>query len=64
MLLVGQLLCVIVTPLHTGAEANDHPAIFAAYTGSGIWTGVHVAQFACVAIVLAGLFGLFSALDG
>ena len=64
LLLVGQLLYVIVTLLHTGGEANNHPAIFAAYASSGIWTAVHVAQFACMAIMLAGLFGLFSALDG
>ena len=64
LLLVGQLLYVIVTLLHTGGEANNHPAIFAAYASSGIWTAVHVAQFACMAIMLTGLLGLFSALDG
>ena len=63
LLLVGQILYVMVTLLHTGGEANNHPAIFAAYAGSGIWTAVHVAQFACVAIMLGGLIGLFSALD-
>jgi hypothetical protein len=63
LLLVGQILYVVVTLLHTGGEANDHPAIFAAYAGSGIWTAVHVAQFACMATMLAGLLGLFSALD-
>lgn len=64
LLLVGQLLYVTVTLLHTGGEANNHPAIFAAYADSGIWTAVHVAQFACMAIMLAGLLGLFSSLDG
>jgi hypothetical protein len=64
LLLIGQLLYVIVTLLHTGGEANNHPAIFAAYASSGIWTAVHVAQFACMATMLAGLRGLFSALDG
>jgi hypothetical protein len=63
LLLAGQLLYVIVTLLHTGGEANDHPAIFAAYASSAIWTAVHVAQFACMAIMLAGLLGLFAALD-
>jgi hypothetical protein len=63
LLLVGQVLYVLVTLLHTGGEANNHPAIFAAYAGSGIWTAVHVAQFACMATMLAGLLGLFSALD-
>jgi hypothetical protein len=28
-----------------------------------MWTAVHVAQFACMAILLAGLFALFFALD-
>src|ERR1043166_10168410 len=64
LLLAGQLLYVVVTLLHTGGEANNHPAIFAAYASSAIWTAVHVAQFACMAIMLAGLLGLFSALDG
>ena len=63
LLLVGQILYVVVTLLHTGGEANNHPAIFAAYAGSGIWTAVHVAQFACMATMLAGLLGLFSAID-
>jgi hypothetical protein len=63
LLLVGQLLYVVITLLHTGGEANNHPAIFAAYARSEIWTAVHVAQFACMAIMLAGLLGLFSALD-
>jgi len=63
LLLVGQLLYVVVTVLHTGGEANNHPAIFAAYAGSAIWTAVHVAQFACIVIMLGGLLALFSVLD-
>jgi hypothetical protein len=63
LLLAGQLLYVVITFFHTGGEANNHPAIFAAYAGSGSWTAVHVAQFTCVAIMLAGLLALFSALD-
>jgi hypothetical protein len=63
LLLVGQLLYVVVTLFHTGGDANNHPAIFAAYAASGSWTGVHVAQFACMALLLAGLFALFFALD-
>jgi hypothetical protein len=59
LLLVGQLLYILVTQLHTGGEANDHPAIFTAYAGSGIWTAVHVGQFAAMAILLAGLLALF-----
>jgi hypothetical protein len=49
--------------MHTGGEANNHPAIFAAYAGSGIWTAVHVAQFACLVIMLGGLLVLFSIVE-
>jgi hypothetical protein len=42
---------------------THHPAIFAAYAGSAIWIAVHLVQFACMAILLAGLFALFFALD-
>lgn len=64
LLLIGQVLYVLVTLLHTGGEANHHSAIFAAYAGSQIWTAVHVAQFVCMAIFLSGLFALCYALDG
>lgn len=63
LLLAGQLLYVVITLFHTGGEANNHPVIFAAYAASDVWTAVHVAQFACTAILLAGLLALFSALD-
>src|SRR3954467_12797774 len=61
--LVGQLLYIVVTQLHADGDANNHPAVFAEYAGSGIWTAVHVGQFATTAILLAGLFALFLALD-
>lgn len=63
LLLVGQLLYIVITQFHAGGAANDHPAVFAVYADSGIWTAVHVAQFAATAILLAGLFALFFALD-
>jgi hypothetical protein len=63
LLLVGQILYVLVTLLHTGGEANNHAAIFAAYAGSGVWTAVHVAQFVCMTTMLGGLLALFSVLD-
>jgi hypothetical protein len=62
LLLVGQLLYIVVTLFHTGGDANNHPAIFAAYAGSGTWTAVHVVQFACMAILIAGLLALSFAL--
>src|SRR5919107_951423 len=51
------------TQLHADGDANDHPAVFAEYAGSGIWTVVHLGQFAGMAILLAGLLGLFFAVD-
>jgi hypothetical protein len=63
LLLVGQLLYIVVTQFHTGGEANNHPAIFTAYAGSGIWTAVHLGQFAAMAILVAGLLALFVVLD-
>ena len=63
LLLVGQVLYVVVTLFHTGGEANNHHAIFGAYAASMIWTAVHAMQFLCMAVLLAGLFALFFALD-
>ncbi len=63
LLLVGQLLYIVVTQFHTGGDANNHPAIFAAYAASGIWTAVHVGQFAAMATLLAGLLTLVFTLD-
>jgi hypothetical protein len=54
----------VITLLHTGGEANHHAVILAAYAASATWTALHVAQFACMVIMLAGLLALFSALDG
>jgi hypothetical protein len=63
LLLVGQVLYIVVTQFHADGDANDHPAVFAEYAASGIWTAVHLGQFAGMAILLAGLFALFFALD-
>jgi hypothetical protein len=64
LLLAGQLLYVVITLFHAGGDANDHHAIFAAYAGSGSWTAVHAGQFLAMAVMVAGLAGLFSALEG
>jgi len=64
LLLAGQLLYIVVTFLHTGGNANDHHEVFAEYAHSGNWTLVHLGQFTGMAIFLAGLVALFSALDG
>jgi Domain of unknown function (DUF4386) len=63
LLLVGQLLYIVVTQFHADGDANNHPAVFAEYAGSGSWTAVHLGQFAGMAILLAGLLALFFALD-
>jgi hypothetical protein len=63
LLLGGQLLYIVITQFHADGVANDHPAVFAEYARSGIWTAVHVGQFAATAILLAGLFALFFAVD-
>ena len=64
LLLVGQLLYIVVSQFHPDREAaNNHPAVFTEYAGSGIWTAVHLGQFAGMAILLAGLLALFFALD-
>lgn len=63
MLLAGQVLYIVVTQFHAGGDANDHPAIFTAYANSAMWTGVHIAQFVSMAILLLGLLALLFALD-
>jgi hypothetical protein len=63
LLLVGQLLYILITQLHADGDANNHPEVFVEYADSGNWTAVHVGQFAAMAIMLAGLFALFFALD-
>ena len=63
LMLAGQLLYVVVTLFHADGDANNHPAVFAEYAASGTWTAVHVGQFACMTIMLAGLIALFFALD-
>ena len=63
LLLVGQLLYIVITQFHADGPANNHSVVFAEYARSGIWTAVHLVQFAAMAIVLAGLLALFFALD-
>ncbi|MFN8590549.1 MAG: hypothetical protein U0031_03730 [Thermomicrobiales bacterium] len=63
LLLFGQLLYIVITQFHTGGDANNHPAIFTAYAASGIWTAVHLGQFAAMAILIAGLIALCLSLD-
>ena len=64
LLLVGQLLYIAVTQLHADGPANDHPVVFAEYAANAIWTADHIGQFLGTAILLAGLFAIFYAVDG
>ena len=63
LLIVGQLLYIVVTQFHADGPANNHTAVFAEYASSGIWTAVHLGQFAGMAILIAGLLALSFALD-
>src|SRR3954462_673466 len=63
LLLGGQLLYIVVTQFHADGPANNHATVFAESARSGIWTPVHVGQFAAMAILLAGLLALRFALD-
>jgi hypothetical protein len=63
LLLGGQLLYIAVTLFHADGQANNHPAVFAEYAASGNWTVVHLGQFLAMAILVAGLFALFFAVN-
>ncbi|MEV5050959.1 hypothetical protein [Arthrobacter sp. LAR12-1-1.1] len=55
----GFAVSVIAGLLHADtATANDHPATFAEYARSGIWTAVHLGQFAGMALLISGLLVL------
>lgn len=63
LLLAGQVLFIVVTQFHAGGDANSHSSVFATYAASQSWKVVHVGQFAAMALLLAGLLGLFVSLD-
>ena len=44
------------------ASANDHPATFAEYARSNIWTAVHLGQFVGMALLISGLLVLLMVL--
>lgn len=55
----GFAVSVVAGLFHAdSASANDHPATFAEYARSGIWTAVHLGQFAGMALLVAGLLVL------
>lgn len=64
MLFAGVVVSLAAGLLHPeAASANDHPAAFTEYASSNIWVGVHLGQFAGLAVLIAGLLALFVALD-
>jgi hypothetical protein len=64
LLLAGVVVTALAGFLHPeGADANDHPAIFAIYAASQSWTAVHLGQFVGMVIIIFGLVALFFALD-
>ena len=64
LLFIGELLSLVAGYFHPDHEpANGHHAVFAEYAASTIWTPVHLGQFAGMAVIIAGLFVLFFALN-
>jgi hypothetical protein len=65
LLFAGVVVSLVAGILHPErASANDHVAAFTEYAGSELWVGVHLGQFAGMAILVAGLYVLGSALAG
>ncbi|WP_344366780.1 DUF4386 family protein [Arthrobacter humicola] len=55
----GFVVSVVAGLFHAdSASANDHPATFAEYARSGIWTAVHLGQFVGMALLISGLLVL------
>lgn len=65
LLVIGTVIALAAGLLHPGMEpANDHAKAFAEYARHAQWTAVHLGQFAGMAIVLAGVLGVFVTEDG
>jgi hypothetical protein len=55
LLVAGVVVSLLAGLFHPdAAPANDHAAAFAGYARSDIWTGVHLAQFVGMALLIAG----------
>ena len=64
LLFFGVVISVVAGLFHPDrAPGNDHPAVFADYAASTIWTTVHLVQFIGMAVIIAGLLVLDAALD-
>ena len=64
-LLVGGEVVFIGAGLNHPAHevANNHPAVFAEYASSDIWTSVHAGQFVGIALIVGGLLCLCFAVE-
>lgn len=64
LLVIGVLVSVLAGVFHPGQQnANNHPAAFAEYAASQQWTLIHLGQFVGMALFIAGLLVLPSALN-
>jgi hypothetical protein len=62
LVFIGLLVFEVASLLHPPG-ANDHQAAFTAYANSSSWAAIHLSQFVCMAVLLAGLLVLFFALS-
>jgi hypothetical protein len=63
LVLIGEVVLLFITlVLHPGGGPTEE-AIFANYAASGAWAAIHLGQFVCMAVLLAGLLVLFFALN-
>jgi hypothetical protein len=61
---LGFVISFVAGLLHPGRQPpNDHTRTFAEYASSSSWTAVHLAQFVGLAIIIAGLLVLYTAVD-
>jgi hypothetical protein len=64
LLFISALVSIAGTYLHPSREdPNDYTAVFTEYAHSNNWTAVHLIQFVGVALLIAGLLALYSALN-
>lgn len=63
LLFAGVVVSLVAGLFHAdSASANDHPAAFAAYAASSVWTAAHLGQFVGMALLISGLLVLCFAL--
>jgi hypothetical protein len=64
VLLSGEILSLVAGAFHPSSQdPNNHPAVFTEYAGSDYWTLIHLGQFIGMAVFIAGILILLSALE-